>query len=177
MTPQNLFFYLFLFFNFFLSNSLAFEVSNFILYPTSQTSYLISFNFKNFPLQEVILALKRQKREVLILYEFELYKKKFFKDELIHKESYYQRSLYLPEKNLYLLEDNFHKNFFENPEDLVLNLLSLNSYSLRLPEKERNLYLLVQVTLKYSSHLNKNLRYTSKEKDFELKTSFKYEIF
>lgn len=142
----------------------AFKVDKISLFKTSKNIYLVSLQFKDFPLQEVLLSLKRQKGEVLILYEFEFYKERFLKDEEISKEVYYQKAGYLPEKNQYYLEDNFHRSLFNQPEEIMPSLISLQSYSLKSPMPEKGIYLILRITLKYNSHLNKDLRYTSKER-------------
>lgn len=153
----------------------AFKIDKVSLFKTSRDTYLVSLQFRDFPLQEVLLSLKRQKGEVLILYEFDFYKERFFRDEEISKEVYYQKAGYLAEKNQYFLEDNFHKAFFNRPEDLVPSLAYLQSYPLKRPTPEKGIYLIIRITLKYKTHLKEDLRYTSKEREVILKTSIKYD--
>ncbi|MFN4197204.1 MAG: hypothetical protein ACK4FM_04295 [Caldimicrobium sp.] len=141
---------------------------------------VINLGFKDFPLQEVILALKRQKEDVEIIYEIELYRKGFFRDQIMDKLAYYQRAGYLSEKNLYYLEDNNKQLLYERPEDLVRDLLALPTFTLHsFPFGEidkRNFFLIVQVTLKYKTHFNDKLRYTTKEKEVVKRSSKKYAL-
>lgn len=156
-------------------SAFAFKVDKVSLFRVSSGNYLLSLQFRDFPTQEVLLALKRQKGEVLILYEFEFYRERFLKDERISREVYYQRAGYIPEKNQYFFEDNFHRSLFNQPEDLLPTLTYLQSYPLKGPSPERGLYLFIHITLKYRTHLNEDLRFTPKEREVILKTSMKYD--
>ncbi len=135
------------------------------------------FNIKDFPVQELILSLKRQKEPIQILYEVELYKKGFFRDELLNKTVYYQRAGYEPERNLYFLEDNYSLVYFEKPEELLQKMMNLPA--LPIPniisyENKKDLHCLIRLSLKYKAHLDKRLRYTDKEREVHLKITKKY---
>ncbi|MFN3406521.1 MAG: hypothetical protein ACK40E_02170 [Caldimicrobium sp.] len=141
---------------------------------------VINLAYKDFPVQELVLSLKRQKDEVEIIYEIEIYRKGFLRDQLVDKLVYFQRAGYLAEKNLYYLEDNNQQFLYEKPEDLVRDLLALPTFTLHsFPSGEvdkKNFFLVVQVTLKYKTHFNDKLRYTSKEKEVIKRTSRKYDL-
>jgi len=150
---------------FIVANLYAFEIKGLKGYFYEQ-NFLISILFKDFPFQELVLALKKQKNPVLIDYEFEIYQKRLFlKDVLLYRDRYYQKLYYDPEKNLYYLEDNFSLKAFEKPEDVVLSIINLESYLLRytLPPDKNSLKLKVKVIITYSIHLSDELKYTKKE--------------
>ncbi|QER42412.1 DUF4390 domain-containing protein [Thermodesulfobacterium sp. TA1] len=161
---------LFLFFLFF-SSSLALEIKQAKIY-RSHSQLILSLFFKNFPVQEIVLALKEQKHPVYLNFSFEFFKKRFLlSDVLIHKELYTQKLYYDPEVNLYFLEDNFGLKSFESPEELVLQILSLDSYPLRFQVKNNlsTLYLKTNLEISYQTHLSKDLRFTKKERKIRLK--------
>ncbi|MFN3505612.1 MAG: hypothetical protein ACK4Y7_05345, partial [Caldimicrobium sp.] len=139
---------------------------------------VITFGFKDFPAQEVILALKRQKEEVQIIYEIELYRKGFLRDQIVDKRVYYQRAGYLAEKNLYFLEDNNKQILYQSPEDLVRDLLALPTFTIPSVSygevDKKNFFLMIHITLKYKTHLTQNLRYTHKEREVIKRVSQKY---
>jgi len=144
---------------------------------------LINIYYKDFPFQELVLALKAQKRPILLEYKFEIYKKRFLlKDILLHQEKYYQKLVYNSEENLYYLEDKFGLKKFEKAEDAILSIINVESYPLKftLPERKNKLALKVKVKIKYSTHLSDDLRYTKKihNKKIEIEKSANFdEIF
>lgn len=144
---------------------------------------LINIYYKDFPFQELVLALKAQKRPILLEYKFEIYKKRFLlKDILLHREKYYQKLVYNPEENLYYLEDKFGLKKFEKAEDAILSIINVESYPLKftLPERKNKLALKVKVKIEYSTHLSDDLRYTKKihNKKIEVEKSANFdEIF
>jgi len=155
----------------------AFNIKNIEVYQSPEGSPVVNVVFNNFPSQEILLSLKRQKEEVLILYEFDILREGFLGSELLHKEVYYQRVGYLPEENLYYFEDNFERSFFTKPEDLLPKISFLASYPLQnfsLIRAKRGTILLVTVNIKFSTHLNKELRYTPEARKVIYKASKKY---
>jgi|GEM_PF-1457767 len=146
---------------------------------------LINIYYKDFPFQELVLALKAQKRPILLEYKFEVYKKRFLlRDILLHREKYHQKLVYNPEENLYYLEDKFGLKKFEKAENAILSIINVESYPLKftLPERKNKLALKVKVKIKikYSTHLSDDLRYTKKihNKKIEVEKSANFdEIF
>ncbi|MCU4138720.1 MAG: hypothetical protein MW689_000509 [Thermodesulfobacteria bacterium] len=144
---------------------------------------LINIYYKDFPFQELVLALKAQKRPILLEYKFEVYKKRFLlRDILLHREKYHQKLVYNPEENLYYLEDKFGLKKFEKAEDAILSIVNVESYPLKftLPQRKNKLALKVKVKIEYSTHLSDDLRYTKKihNKKIEVEKSANFdEIF
>ena len=147
------------------------------------TNILISIYYKDFPFQKLVLALKAQKKPILLEYKFEVYKKRFLlRDVLLHQEKYYQKLVYNPEENLYYLEDKFGLKKFEKAEDAILSIINVESYPLKfnLPQRKNKLALKVKVKIEYSTHLSDDLRYTKKihNKKIEVEKSANFdEIF
>ncbi len=152
----------------------ASQIAKVLLYPYKKL-LLISVFYKDFPVQELTLALKEQKYPVYIVYTFEVYKKRFlfFKDILLHKGIYFQELFYDPERNLYCFKDNINKLCFKNAEKAVIKTFKLESYPFRfkLPSDYKSLYLKVKVRINYKTHLSDNLRYTHEIHDKILKMS------
>ncbi|MFN4220550.1 MAG: hypothetical protein ACK4GJ_06515 [bacterium] len=133
---------------------------------------------KEFPTQEILLALKTQKKDVTLLYEIEVYRKGFIRDERLDKVVYYQRAGYFPEKNVYFLEDNYSKIFFNSPNEVILKLSELPplyiSNLLDLEKDLKKIYFLIRITLSYTTHFNEKLRYTRKDRSMKLEVTKKY---
>lgn len=132
-----------------------------------EKNLLINIFYKDFPFQQIVLALKKQKNPVLLEYEFEIYRKRFIlRDILLYRDKYYQKLYYDSEKNLYYLKDNFSLKSFEKPEEAVLFIINLESYPIKydLPLNKDSLVLKIKVVLTYSTHLSDKLRYTKKER-------------
>lgn len=130
-----------------------------------EKNILIDVFYKDFPFQKLVLTLKEQKNPIFIEYEFEIYRKRLLlKDILLHKEKYYQKLYYDPEKNLYYLEDNFGLKTFEKAENAVLSVVNLESYPLKyvLTSEKGSLNFKIKVTITYSTHLSEDLKYTKK---------------
>ncbi|PMP64964.1 MAG: hypothetical protein C0190_07365 [Thermodesulfobacterium geofontis] len=137
-----------------------------------EKNILLSIFYKDFPFQELVLALKEQKNPILIEYEFEIYRKRFLLKDILHKEKYYQKLYYNSEKNLYYLEDNFGLKAFEKPENAILSVMNLESYPLRytfIPEKN-SLNLKIKITITYITHLSEDLKYTKKHHSKKIET-------
>ncbi len=162
-----------------ISKSYGFSVGEIYLFKGSERGIFLSFNFKEFPLQEVILALKRQKEPVLLLCEIEIYKERFLlQDELLQKHVFFKKAGYNPELNKYYLEDEKGLTLFNHPEELSKYLVEFDSLFLSIPfmENRTGLYLLIKVQLKFHSHLDSNLRYTPKVRMIHYKTEKKYDL-
>jgi len=157
-----------------------FSLKDLYHFKTERNTLILGFRIENFPLQEVLLALKAHQREVTLLCEVELFRKRFLlRDEPLSKFVFFKRAGFNPERNLYYLEDNQQELFFESPEELVKDLVNFDSLSLdlSLPEEGKDYYLILQVKLRFYSHLNPKLRYTSKEKEYLYQTEKRYEPF
>ncbi len=161
-------------FLFLISFARAWEIEKVIVYPY-ENSLLMNIFYKKFPIQELTLALKEQKYPIFINYNFEIYKKRFFffKDILLHKESYSQKLFYDPEKNLYFFKDNLNLFYFDKAENAVLKTIKLESYPIKfkIPSNYNSLYLIIKISIKYKTHLSDDLRYTKKIHTKILKTS------
>ncbi|MCS7279830.1 MAG: hypothetical protein NZ530_07250 [Thermodesulfobacteriaceae bacterium] len=140
----------------------------------SEKQVLISVHYKEFPFQELVLALKSQKFPIIIEYEFEIYERRLFRDLLLYKDQFYQKLYYDPEKNLYCLEDRVGIKTFEKPELAVKNLSYLDSYPLNFSPLLSKNYLKIKVRLNYFTHLSEDLKFTSKLKNKILKTEREY---
>ncbi|MCX7874471.1 MAG: hypothetical protein N2327_08610 [Caldimicrobium sp.] len=173
-------FFVFLLFLFIIPKGIqAFSIKAIQLERTSEGYFVLSLVFSNFPTQELILSLKRQSGNILILYEFEIYRDRLLGEDLLYKDVYFQRAGYIPELNKYFLEDNWGYSHFNRAEDLISKIASLYFFPLNfknLAPLDRTTYLLIKVTLKYPSHFNRDLRYTPKEREVILKTSKRYAL-
>ncbi|MGC8872244.1 MAG: hypothetical protein ACP5QC_05140 [Caldimicrobium sp.] len=175
---KNLIFSLFLSL-FFISSSFAFSIEEVHISEVSEKRYLLFFYLKDFPLQEVILALKRQKEEVLLLCEIELYRKNlFFRAERLERYVFFKKAGYDPLRNQYYLEDEKIRIFFNHPEDLTNLLTKFESLLLSFPNLagSEDYYLLIKVQLKFYTHLDAKLRYTSKIREVVYKTEKTYDL-
>lgn len=162
-----------------ISKSLGLSIGEIYLFKGSAKEILLSFNLKEFPIQEVILSLKRQKEEVLLLCEVEIYRERFFlRDELVQKYVFFKKGGYKPEINKYYLEDGKSFVYFDHPEELSKFLIEFQSLDLSIPslENKNDYYLLIKVQLSFYTHLDSNLRYTSKVRQVFYKTEKKYDF-
>lgn len=139
----------------------------------------VSVSFSSFPTQDILLTLKRQRGDVLILYDFELRPRDNPGEAPFHKEIYFQRAGYNSETNTYYLEDNFGIVHFQKPEELLPYIVSLNSYPLLLDFFKigvSNVQLYIKVSISFTTHFDKNLRYSKVEKRRLYQTSISYVI-
>lgn len=146
---------------------------------TPEGFLVVSAMFHNFPTQELLLSLKRQKGEIVIIYEFEVLRDRMLGADLLQREIYFQKAGYIPEKNQYFLEDNWDKILYNSAEEVIPKLSFLSSYPLNvrpLLPISSGTYLLVKVTLRYQTHLSRDLRYTSKEREVILKTTKRHAL-
>lgn len=170
---------LLLFLNLLIPKTYAFSIGEIYFHKSSEDKYLLGFNIKNFPLQETLLALKRQREEILMLCEIEVFRKRpLFKDERLEKFLFFKKAGYQRESNQYYLEDEKIKIYFNHPEDLVNFLVKFEALPLSIPKSknEKHYYLLIKVNLKFYTHLDSNLRYTSKVKEILYKTEKIYDL-
>lgn len=176
--PLSRVFLLFFSYFFLISNIYAFKFDQIKVFPNSKGQYYLALSVKEFPVQEIILALKREKGEITFICEIDIYRKGFLKDELLEKVIYYKKARYNPEKNVFYVEDNYGREDFKSPEELTQKLLEIPSLSLpSLPyfEKEQKpIFFIIHGTLRYKTHLNEKLRYTEKEREISQKTSLRY---
>lgn len=157
----------------------SFSIGELYLFKASSNQFLLGFNLKAFPLQEVILALKRQKEEVILLTEIELYRKRLLlRDERVEKYVFFKKAGYNLEKNQYYLEADKTQIFFNHPEDLANFLVNFESLSLFVPplKREEDYYLQIRVELKFYTHLDPALRYTPKVRKMIYKTEKRYDF-
>lgn len=159
----------------------SFSIGKIDLLDLGNGSYLISATFNSFPSQDILLALKRQKGEVLVLYEFEIkVSDPLAGERFLHREVYFQKAGYAPETNVYYLEDNFGVLQFRRAEDLLPKLAYLNSYPLRIrglaQEKISKAQLFLRVSISFNSHLDRDLRYIKGETKRLYQTSKRYVI-
>ncbi len=167
-------FFLILFYFFFLTQiSLALSIEK-IIPIVGEKQILISVYYKEFPFQELVLALKSQKYPIIIEYEFEIYEKRFFRDSLLYKELFSQKLYYNSEKNLYCLEERGEVKTFEKPESAVKSVSYLDSYSLNFVPLPFKNYLKLKFKLSYSTHLSKDLKFAFTTKTKFLKTEKEY---
>lgn len=162
-----------------ISNSYGLSIGEIYLYKDSAKRIFLSFDLEEFPLQEVILSLKRQKEEVLLICEVEVYKERILlRDELLQKYVFLKRAGYKPEINKYYLEDGKGFSYFNHPEDLSKLLIDFQSLDLSISsvENKNSYYLLIKVQLSFFSHLDSNLRYTSKIRHIIYRTEKKYDL-
>ncbi len=158
----------------------SFTIKKLDLIDLGNGTYLVSASFESFPTQDILLALKRQRGEVVILYEFELRSINPPEEKIIQKEIYFQKASYNPETNVYYLEDNFGTIQFLRAEDIIPYLVFLNSYPLRIGKYSKQemseKILALKVTISFYTHLDKNLRYSRVEKRRQYQTSREYVI-
>lgn len=175
-------FLLILFFIFILfrvpSDLFALEIDSVKGFYSDKGNYLILIGLRGFPTQEILLALKRQKNNITLIYEVDIYRKGFIRDELLDKIVYYQRAGYFPEKNFYFLEDNYNKTFFSSPEEVILKLSEPPLFSIRnffsFERDLKKLYFFIQLSIGYTTHFNEELRYIGKERQVILRATKKY---
>jgi len=156
--------FLFIFFLLILASKLnAFNLS--IPYvQKEEQGFIFSVMYKEFPLQEVILSLKEQKEEVLLILEANLYERRFLLPEILVKRIvYFKKAYFNPEDNAYRVDTEKTTLTFNSAEDAALFLVRSESYYFPFSEMlhERH-FVLFKATLTYKSHLNSKLRYTSK---------------
>ncbi|MCS7150732.1 MAG: hypothetical protein N2Z40_01435 [Caldimicrobium sp.] len=147
---------------------------------TPEGFLVVSAMFHNFPTQELLLSLKRQKGEIVVIYEFEVLRDRRLGADLLQREIYFQKAGYIPEKNQYFFEDNWDKILYNSAEEVIPKLSFLSSYPLdvrALLPISSGTYLLVKVTLRYRTHLNEDLRNTSKEREVILKTAKRHALY
>ena len=156
--------FLCIFFLLFLASNLnAFSLS--IPYvQKEEQGFIFSVKYKDFPLQEVILSLKEQKEDVLLILEVSLFEKRFLLPDLfVKKLVYFKKAYFNPEDNAYRVDTEKTTLTFNSAEDAALFLVRSESYyflfSEMLHEKH---FVLFKATLTYKTHLNPKLRYTSK---------------
>lgn len=140
----------------------------------------INVSFSSFPTQDILLTLKRQRRDVLILYDFELRTRDNPDEEPFHKEIYFQRAGYNSETNTYYLEDNFGIIHFQKPEELLPHVVYLNSYPLLIDFfklRVSNAQLYIKVSINFTTNFDKNLRFAKVEKRRLYQASTKYVMY
>jgi len=129
-----------------------------------EQGFIFLVGYKNFPLQEVILSLKEQKEEVLLILEANLYERRFLLPEILVKRIvYFKKAYFNPEDNAYRVDTEKTTLTFNSAEDAALFLVRSESYYFPFSEllNERH-FVLFKATLTYKTHLNPKLRYTSK---------------
>jgi hypothetical protein len=129
-----------------------------------EQGFIFSVMYKNFPLQGVILSLKEQKEEVLLILEVSLFERRFFLPVLFVKNLvYFKKAYFNPEDNAYRVDTEKTTLTFNSAEDAALFLVRPESYYFLFSEMlhERH-YVLFRAILTYKTHLNPKLRYTSK---------------
>jgi len=170
--PLVIFFLLFL-----VSNLNAFSLS--IPYVQKEEGgFIFSVEYKKFPLQEVILSLKEQKEEVLLILEVTLFERRFLLPDLsIKKFVYFKKAYYDSEGNFYKIDTEKTTFTFNSAEDTALFLVRSESYFFPFSDllDERH-FALFKATLTYKTHLNPKLRYTSKLNTYtkNAKTIYKF---
>jgi len=171
--------FLFIFLFFFLCSPLwAFKIKKVFLLQEGENKYSLSFTLEDLPFQEALLALKRKEKEALLICKVEIYQKRLLlRDEKKEEFVFFKKAGFNPLKNLFYYSDNFQELFYETPEELMKAFFNFEGLPLNIPFKmDSSYYLVLTLELKFFSHLDKNLRYTSKEREYLYKTQKRYDL-
>jgi len=174
----NILIFVFIFIFFLTASLYAFKIKKIIVIQYKKDCFIISIFYKDFPFQQLVLALKRQKEPIFIIYNFSLYKKRFLKDKLLYKAKFYHELFYDPETNFYYVKDNFETKKYTKAEDAILSVRYLDSYPFyyTLEPPYKNYYLKIEITLFYKTHFSQDLTYTSKVKKYKISLKGKYDF-
>jgi len=172
------FLFIFLFFSLW-SPLWAFEINKVLLSQEGENRYSLSFTLENPPLQETLLALKRKEKEILLICKVEIYQKKLLlRDEKKEEFIFFKKAGFNPLKNFFYYSDNFQELFYETPEELMKAFFNFEGFPLEISFKmDSSYYMVLTLELKFFSHLDKDLRYSSKEREYIYKTQKRYDLF
>jgi len=126
--------------------------------------FIFFLSIKKFPMQEVILSLKEQRHEVLLIIEANLYEKRLLLPDLpIKKVVYFKKAYFELRENAYKVDTEKYSLTFYSAEDTANFLAKSEPYYFPFsdPLYDKH-FLLIKATLSYKSHLNSKLRYTTK---------------